>query len=470
MVFLVVFKTSLPCPLSYHWGQDIYEACPGCVHAHELRTCDGETRITFQMCRRHSDTAQSTALDEAVLNEIRTLIHPFYSPLPTFPIVTGTTTVKSREDLCKKVKITTATSGRRISSKGSELNLPRPEITYAHGNGCIYSQEPDVVLKPRAAVAVMDQYAKERLRNIVALLESGICCNLGAQLDTILNKDDQVCEGKDSSHFETAPNSGLDNCPATLLSEVAADESSRVALARHAFSAAANEAQALLRAEKQRLEECLATSPLAKGIYWKRCNGQWVNGLGDVLVDSGRVENEGAMVAGTEARGVMMDKEGVDERGSIGAASTLAQDCVDEGVADLSTLTWTSTPSLTMSTTAAKSISSLSLGSPNSSNTTPLKTTVCTGSLDVPNSADSKAGQYGYALLCHDDVSPGLGAQLSSSLFASQACLANSSSFEYVMLQNREQLVRSGQCREEDLCITCWAYNRAAVRAQVKKT
>ncbi|EXJ67049.1 uncharacterized protein A1O5_09695 [Cladophialophora psammophila CBS 110553] len=319
----------------------------------------------------------------------------------------------------------------------------------------------------------MDQYAKERLRKIIALLESGIDSNLGPQLDTILSKDDQVGEGKDSSHSacieETAPNSALDTCSATLLSEVAADESPLAALGRHAFRAAENEAQALLRAEKKRLEERLATSPLAKGIYWKRCNGQWVNGLGDVLVDSGRGGNEGTMVAGTEARGVMMDQEGVDERGSMGAASTLAQDHVDEGVADLSTLTWTSTPNLAMSTTAATSISSLSLGSPNLSDTTPLKPTVCTGSLAVPNSADSKAGHYGYALLCHDDVSPGQGALPSSSLLASQACLANFSSFEYLMLQNREQLVRSGQCREEDLCITCWAYNRAAVRAQVKK-
>jgi hypothetical protein len=55
MVFVILFDCTLDVPLFYHWGQDMYEACPSCVRAHELRTCDGETTVSFEICKKHED-------------------------------------------------------------------------------------------------------------------------------------------------------------------------------------------------------------------------------------------------------------------------------------------------------------------------------------------------------------------------------------------------------------------------------
>jgi hypothetical protein len=55
MVFVILFDYTLDVPLFYHWGQDMYEACPSCVRAHELRTCDGETTVSFEICKKHED-------------------------------------------------------------------------------------------------------------------------------------------------------------------------------------------------------------------------------------------------------------------------------------------------------------------------------------------------------------------------------------------------------------------------------
>lgn len=54
MVLVIFFTLGLPSPLMYSWGQDVYEACPLCARAHELRTCDGETKVTFQLCEDHA--------------------------------------------------------------------------------------------------------------------------------------------------------------------------------------------------------------------------------------------------------------------------------------------------------------------------------------------------------------------------------------------------------------------------------
>jgi hypothetical protein len=42
-------------PLSSHGGQDMYAVCPGCVRAHERRTCDGHTEVTFEFCEKHAE-------------------------------------------------------------------------------------------------------------------------------------------------------------------------------------------------------------------------------------------------------------------------------------------------------------------------------------------------------------------------------------------------------------------------------
>ncbi|OAL38810.1 hypothetical protein AYO20_02016 [Fonsecaea nubica] len=515
---------------------------------------------------------ESTALDEAVLKELRTLVHPLYSPVPTFPTVTSTITVKSREDLRKEVKVTTVTEnttdtqrsprkrghttgagrkrhipGESASSRVRELDLPRPEITYAHGGGCIYSEEPDVVFKPRTAVVETDQHARERLRNIVALLDSGISCNLGPELDIDPDADVHALFGEDTvldlgryqSTSTLPPSDFTDGQPTTPS-----------ALVRRMINAAAHdEARAILSAEKERLEECLATSSLAKGLYFKRCNGQWVNAVGDVLVVDGRDEAEGKGnghnhspggeepgnnrrqdLAGDEAGGCgkvkgkkEKEKEGaaVSKDGQLGGAHDTGPAFPLQAARDEEELDTTSpplsrifTPSMTpSSSTASASVSSRSNGSPGSSSRSsgggdsdtgddgdisPLKATACATNdgVEEPRTTDSATSSgysygygygYGYAVplgrprddtTTPDPILPSARALLSSCSSSRirsssppasagfQTCLAHphntpsTPSFGYDMLQSREQLVRAGQCTDEDLCITSWGYNR----------
>jgi hypothetical protein len=55
MVFAIIFNPALEAPLSYHWGNDVYEACADCLRTHELRTCDGETKFSYQICAKHTE-------------------------------------------------------------------------------------------------------------------------------------------------------------------------------------------------------------------------------------------------------------------------------------------------------------------------------------------------------------------------------------------------------------------------------
>ncbi|KAH0835322.1 hypothetical protein AYO21_01544 [Fonsecaea monophora] len=566
MVFLIVFETALPRPLSFQWGHDIYEACPVCVRAHELRTCDGETKVTFEICQKHKDITESTALDEAVLKELRTLVHPLYSPVPTFPTVTSTITFKSREDLRKEVKVTTVTEnttvtqrtptkkghtteagrmhhipGESASGRVRELGLPQPKITYAHGGGCIYSDEPDLVFKPRTAVVETDQHARERLRNIAALLDSGISCNLGPELDidpdadmhALLGEDTVLDLGRYQSTSTLPPSDFTDSQPTTP-----------AALVRRMINVAAHdEARAILSAEKERLEEYLATSSLAKALYFKRCNGQWVNAVGDVLVvdgsDKGNGHNHssggeepgnsrGQDLAGDEARGCGQVK-GKKEKEKEGAV--VSKDGQLRGTHDTdpvlpvlpqgplavevlettsSPLAMTFTPSMTPgSSTATASVSSRSHGSPGSSSRSsggsdsdtgddgdigPLKATACATTTterdEEPGTTDpatSSGYGYGYGVpfgrqrddtttpnpilpsaraLLSSCSSPRIHSSSSSAFAGIQTDLPHphdtpsTPSFGYDMLQSREQLVRAGQCTDEDLCMTCWGYNR----------
>ncbi|KAI1619874.1 hypothetical protein EDD37DRAFT_196029 [Exophiala viscosa] len=255
MVFFMVFGDDLKVPLSYHWGLDIYEACPTCVRAHELRTCNGETIVTFELCEEHAATDEKT-FDLTMLNEIRHLVHPLYSTVPDPKI--------SRKDLRKNVKITTmepsnwsrhpSRPNRKLTVSDEIESLPLPTIKYAHAKGCIYSDAPDVVIKSADAVKAMDEHAKTRLDNINALLDAGV-------------EFVDVDAGHDFSKSRSSSSSSDRD----------------IDLAAIFAQAAQQEATEIMLAEKKRLEECLATSSLTKGLYFKRCNGVYRNALDDVL-------------------------------------------------------------------------------------------------------------------------------------------------------------------------------------------
>ncbi len=137
----------------------------------------------------------------------------------------------------------------------------------------MYGAEPDVVLKSREDVEAMDQDAKERLANINALLDAGVDCELGPDRDAELAaKLDQAQEYHScivNSEGDLPSPSPFDKDPVVTESLLA--------------NMAESEAQTLLREEKTRLEECLATSALAKGMYFKRCNKAWVSAVGEML-------------------------------------------------------------------------------------------------------------------------------------------------------------------------------------------
>ncbi|OAP58952.1 hypothetical protein AYL99_06249 [Fonsecaea erecta] len=586
MVCFIVFKTSLSSPLSFHWDHDIYEACPACVRAHELRTCDGKTKVTFEICSRHRDIrdagtrVESTELFDSVLKDIRTLVHPLYSPVPTFPLATSTSsiTATSREDLRKKVKITTAAghdavtargvvtagearftataagNGRHTfsgtgdttpsssSSRSGEVDLPWPEITYAHGGGCIASPEPEVVLKPKAAVEAMDQYARERLKNITALLDNGVSSSLGPGLDIDIDIDADTTDADAEDTESLLGESTLTSSKCCKDMSSCSSSSMALLLSSDVRAAAAREAQVFLRAEKKRLQACLATSSLAKGLYFKRCNGQWVNAVDDVLVvDEGRGRGRGSQGAGEgegEGRYVVSGRTGVcslasddgvnnhrhrkeeveeencraavaagttkdDQLGSSDTNNPPSHGQVEDEVGAESRPspppTRASTPSMTPRDTTATSISPITPGSLKSSSssssshggagtlTTTPSSTAGVGLEEVSHrytsdydDDDNDDGYgfgycYGYALLRHDATTHSLmNFPASSSKFIWTGGRApppppppppspdttETPSFGYLVLQSREQLVRSGQCTEEDLCMTSWVFSR----------
>ncbi|KAJ9604095.1 hypothetical protein H2200_011618 [Cladophialophora chaetospira] len=405
--------------------------------------------------------AKDKYFDMARLNDFRVLTHPNYSPVPIFPITAAGLTIVDNWHLYKSVKITpylehviagdfsaqwqeraTRTpDGPTVFEKGRVRRVPVVEVTYAHASGCVYGDQPDVVIKSRQVVQAMDEYARERLRNINALLEAGVSYVLGPGLDAeFADKVEQGgCRaGPDSAIFSTSASDassidGSDSCA----------EDSAAATERLISEMARSETQALLRAEKKRLEECLATSSLAKGLYFKRCNGAWVSGVGDVL-PFGKVWEE-------------TEKKREAEEGNTKPTAR----------ADKSVFTMSTTAS-TASTSNPCSTFSTPPASPGSSIST------ANSALDALNnpSPRSKASQqvgmrgiYGYALPPYDpDVSdcpiPNRGRV--------EGAEANNLVYLTSMLAAREELVRSGQVNPEDLVLTSWVYNRR-IKESMKK-
>jgi hypothetical protein len=97
--------------------------------------------------------------------------------------------------------------------------LGQPTITYDHTDGCIYSSTPSTITVPTSAIHEMDKLALMRLENINLLLDSNL----------------QIHE------------------------------------------------RPHLRAETIRLEKEIKTSNVAKGVFSKRCNGDYRNALGDYI-------------------------------------------------------------------------------------------------------------------------------------------------------------------------------------------
>ncbi|KIV81951.1 hypothetical protein PV11_04097 [Exophiala sideris] len=374
MVFFLLFSTELGVSLSYHWGLDIYEACPTCVRAHELRTCDGETIVTFKLCDEHAATDEKTC-DMTMLNEIRHLVYPLYSTVPNPKV--------SRKDLQKNIKITTIEPTRprtRRSVNPEPEALPYPTIQYGHAKGCIKSDAPDVVIKSATAVKAMDDYAKIRLDNINALLDAGVeFVDVDAGLDFSKSRSSSSSSDRD------------------------------IDLAAIFAQAAQQEATELMLAEKKRLEECLTTSSLTKGLYFKRCNGEYRNALDDVLGMHHHGERDLANTNGF-----------MKEASSIGSVP----EC-DPASASRAAVTATTDYGYALhpDTTTLPSI------------------------FPGKNATEGDAGDA---------------TEMSSTFFPQPETFK----FTTDILKGREDMVRSGAVDDADLCCTCWTFHRQEKRAK----
>lgn len=354
------------------------------------------------------------------------MMHPLYSPVPLTDV--------PREVLKKHIKVTVPSRQAMASASQTGFFLPVPKITYAHAKGCIYSTDPEFVIQSAKAVETADEFGRMRLANITALLDVGI--------DGSLHDDD----GSREIPLDLEGDEQVDSQP-----HLTTSASSPPSTTKSVWDGGESEARKLLIAERIRLEQGLATGSLAKGLYFKRCNGEWRNGLDHVLVrdkESPVTEHEKA----TRARQLRGESISDSEH----------ENMIEQGVVDIDSTPTSPRPSSRNTRTSSFSSLSSSLSSSKASPTS-------------RSSLSSNHG-YGYAVLNkQSDELARLGSSASSISFWSSPSssksmrLSNATSFFTFtthMLQNREALVGLGQVDDEDLCRTCWGYNRIAKRAR----
>jgi hypothetical protein len=406
-----------------------------------------------------------------MLNQIRTLTHPLHSVVQNFPVTAAGVTAMCVSELKKKVKevVNYMEDHRGARKPGfSEFDLsPLPAFTYTHAKGCIHSDKPDVVLKSRADVQGMDELARQRLATVNALLDAGVDHDLSADLDGESNTTAWTQDGltpnvngdddDDEASIPGSPTPSLSSSSSKSDEELSLEQEERLMAKLEE-----NELRSRLRQIKTRLEECLATSSLAKAVYFKRCNGRWVSALGDVLPHG---HEYGQDIEAEVLNGISSQKH--RDRKSV--SSTLTTLTFD-------TTTNTNSSGLTNSTSATFMSSSIS-PSILERNATSISSGI---------HVDTSISSYGYAMINTEDLL-GQAARvlkldsLSASLplpkqtsDGSPASLkrhkpASSPRFEYLtsMLMAREELVRIGQASEKDLALTSWGYNRL-VKKQAK--
>lgn len=366
-----------------------------------------------------------------MLNEIRELVHPLFSTVPEPEV--------SRKTLRKNIKFTTVEptrAGRRALTRNKDKendaydtkDLPYPVISYGHAKGCIYSDTPDVVIKSADAVKAMDDDARTRLANINALLAADV---------DFIDADLDFSKGSRSSTSHSTSISGASSLSSTDGADLAA------IFAR----AVQQEAAEVMLAEKRRLEECLATSGLTKGLYLKRCNGEYRNALDDVL-------------GGTHGDS---DKAPVKEDSSTDKVVVK-----DPSIGQTPVKEKSSTDSAPVKEKSSTQPSAGPASSP----------------ADIPEMANPNSTDYGYAILGDkalpsvfsrltvasspkaqddDDTDAKAGSKMSRMSFPKPEKLK----FTSDMLKNREAMVRNGAVDDHNLCYTYWTFHRLAKRAEI---
>lgn len=286
--------------------------------------------------------------DVATLDDIRDKIYPLYSSLP------GSN--EKRKSILKNLKVVTVsrptpfwrrrtpaipnnTTTIIINNNNKEAEhddddddpLPIPIITYVHGKGCIFSDSPDVVIKPAEFVKAIDDLAKTRHDKLTKILDERV--SQPEHQPPVTDTGKEGCAGGGRAHAGSTSSASLSSDTATTTATVSlssglstcSTEDSKTNKKSHTTVTttsweeeigsesdyghetyyerrqaqeakeeaevmaliarlAAEETTRRIRDEKARLEACMATSGLAKGLYFKRCNGMFRNALDDELL------------------------------------------------------------------------------------------------------------------------------------------------------------------------------------------
>lgn len=276
---------------------------------------------------------QNPNFDRPTLNYFRNLIHPLYSPIPEPEIPR----LQLREEL--KIEIPDSVIlGRSIFGMDSAKRSLEPYtmIEYAHGR-CVLGGSPDVVMVSKEAVQKMDENASKRLKNISALLDAGVCVG---DRDTDYAELLAVAEDDvDGSIFASFPEDGRSQSPSSANLSSSSQAVSPTVLkpgldAWWSTNTTEARVRSLLTSEKKRLKECLATSSLAKAMYFKRCNGEYINALDDVLcldIARGKKNGPGQERVKTECK--KCQKQQQEHRGEGGSNLNRNQEGKAEGPA-----------------------------------------------------------------------------------------------------------------------------------------
>jgi hypothetical protein len=386
----------------------------------------------------------------------------------------------SLEHLKKMIKETDtmyipSSRGRGIGNpQFDHSRLPRPRIVtqYAHATGCVHSGKPDVKLLSKPSVEYFDALARKRLANIRTLLETEVDYEVGpnpyAACMALAKAHVDFDSSEDDSRLSTRSASATGSDVASVFSNTL-PQSSRGGLtdeeaARFIYFATKAETCAQLRAEEKRLADSIATSSLAKGMYVKKCNGEYVNGLGDVLP--------------TEAVGFTMAKGNglVNIQPPRTSASQAKQESgsgrdfnfASSDVTPATPTTMTASPSnspvsagssCTTSLVAAQS-STLTSDTAANARTTPTLSTIATES--------SRNSRCGYALLKNGtDVTltptrDSTAATVPDSFYSINKPKPVCPPFAYTtaMVLAREEMIRNGTVPPEDLAFTGWCFHR----------
>lgn len=433
---------------------------------------DHLAKITAKTPNRSADNT----FDLATLNEIRHTVHPLYSTVPQ--------TTETREELSKRIKIgvpdrargkgprgTTSVTFTPTTATNRGVMLPIPKLQYAHAKGCNYSSAPDVVIKSAAAVEAMDESARAKLESLRASLNTDVdlrgltsdpdawvgagslfasTYTPGAEKDTDTDQDTDTDTEIDMDDANT-------NAAAAFLKILAWEE--------------AQESRKVMLKEEKRLEEWLGMSVLAKGLYLKRCNGEYRNVADDVLV-MGEAENGGDKGDASLIRGEGDgDDDGLDfsDNTSNDTATTDSQlGATASSTPPSSTSTSTSTSEMASSpvSRASSEYGYTVPAKPNQHMSTITTTTNLSASdSDFSTTEEDRATTFqGQSIDQTNGQTKGhiQGQTQVQAQYGPAPTLPQPQTvrFTSAILMSREALVRAGTVDDENLCSTCWAYSR----------